>query len=91
MNKDDYADQEGMLENILAHESVRRDTGRQNNDAIRHAEAIRLSLKNIRLSLKNIYLSSNGRCSIKNVSLKYWQNSPENACVTATFLLQNRL
>ena len=47
MNKDDYADQEGMLENILAHESVRRDTGRQNNDAIRHAEAIRLSLKNI--------------------------------------------
>ena len=45
MNRDDYLDQDGMLEAILAHERERRDRRRQNNDRIRNAEAIRLSLK----------------------------------------------
>ena len=45
MNIDDYLDQVGMLETILAHERERRDRRRQNNDGIRNAEAIRLSLK----------------------------------------------
>ena len=41
MNRDDYLDQDGMLEAILAHERERRDRRRQNNDEIRNAEAIR--------------------------------------------------
>ena len=45
INKDDYLDQDGMLEAILAHERGRRDRRRQNDDGIRNAEAIRLSLK----------------------------------------------
>ena len=45
MNRDDYLDQDGMLEAILAHERERRDRRRQNNDEICNAEAIRLSLK----------------------------------------------
>ena len=34
-----------MLKAILANEKERPDRGRQNNDGIRNAEAIRLSLK----------------------------------------------
>ena len=45
MNRDDYLDQDGMLEAILAYERERRDRRRQYNDGIRNAEAIRLSLK----------------------------------------------
>ena len=46
MNRDDYLDQDGILEVILAHERERRDKRRQSNDGIRNAEAIRcLSLK----------------------------------------------
>ena len=45
MNKDNYIDQDGMLEAILAHERERRDRRRQINNGIRNAEAIRLSLK----------------------------------------------
>ena len=37
MNKDDYLDQDGMLEAILAHERERRDRRRQYNDGIRNA------------------------------------------------------
>ena len=37
--------QDGMLEAILAQERERRDRRRQNNDGIRNAEVIRLSLK----------------------------------------------
>ena len=45
MNGDDYLDQDGMLEAILAHERERRGKRRQNNNGIRNAEAIRLSIK----------------------------------------------
>ena len=59
MNRDDYLDQDGMLEAILAHERERRDRRRQNNDRIRNAEAIRLSLKrfvNMQLNSVKKYL-----------------------------------
>ena len=45
MNREDYLDQDGMLEAILEHERERRDRRRRNNVGIRNAEAIRLSLK----------------------------------------------
>ena len=45
MNRDDYLDQDGMLEAILAHERERRDRRRRNNVEIPNAEATRLSLK----------------------------------------------
>ena len=45
MNGDDYLDQDGMLEAILAQERERRGKRRQNNNGIRNAEAIRLSIK----------------------------------------------
>ena len=41
MNRDDYLDQDGILEVILAHERERRGKRRQSNDGIRNAEAIR--------------------------------------------------
>ena len=45
MNRDDYLDQDGMWEAILAHERERRDRRRQNTDGICNAKVIRLSLK----------------------------------------------
>ena len=45
MNREDYLDQDGMLEAILEHERERRDRRRRNNVGIPNAEAIHLSLK----------------------------------------------
>ena len=41
MNKYDYVDQDGMLDEILVCERERRGRRRQNDDGIRNAEAIR--------------------------------------------------
>ena len=55
MNRDDYLDQDGMLEAILAHERERRDRRRQNNDGIRYAETILLPLKRfVNMQLNNM-------------------------------------
>ena len=45
MNEDDYGDQNGMLEEILAHKRERQDKRRKSNDEICSAEVIRLTIK----------------------------------------------
>ena len=45
INKDDHLDQDGMFEAILPNKRERRDRRRQNNNGVRNAEVIGLSLK----------------------------------------------
>ena len=94
MNRDDYLDQDGMLEAILAHERERRYKRRQNNDGIRNAETIGLSLKRfVHMKLNNVkkYLQKQRSEVLHKKSVLKKFDKIHKKTSASGFLLQKRL